>query len=153
MSRESKIINATHIKQPVEEIVRHYESFGWELLALNGTQITMTRETQNAVYPDLVKFQAKYEAKMKEFNGLVPPQPPVKPEPVNPLTCLITFVCFIIPCVIYSAFKIMQFNEYKEKVATYESKLNAYNKERMDLSSEIEQILQDSRATFFGKQV
>ena len=72
MSRESKILRAGIYD--AETTIQHYESFGWELLSLNGTQITMSRETQNPVYAELVKSQAKYEALYAKYNSIQNPQ-------------------------------------------------------------------------------
>ena len=86
MSRESKIIRTSIYD--AEKTIYHYESFGWELLSINGEQITMSRETQNPVYTDLVKSQAKYESLMQEYQGLQNPVAPAKPAPFKFGTCL-----------------------------------------------------------------
>lgn len=152
MSRESKILRADALNLPPEEIIRHYESFGWELLSLNGNQLTMSRETQNPVYTDLVKFQYLYEQKITELNAMRPPMPPAKPRPVSAGICIVSFLCLIVPCVIYGAYKFTEYNAYREKLKEYQDAANRFSARQSALCSEIEQILQNSRATFFGKK-
>lgn len=150
MSRESKVLNA--YEWGVQETVSHYEAFGWELLSLNGKQITMSRETQNPVYTDLVKFQAKYEEKVNEYYALVPPTAPVKPARVKAKTCFYALLCFVIPLVVYVTYKVLQFKKYNEQLTAYNSAMDKYNAKRRELRAEMEKIVLDSRVTFFAKQ-
>ena len=94
MSRESKILRTS--VYDAEKTIYHYESFGWELLSINGEQITMSRETQNPVYTDLVKSQAKYESLMQEYQGLQNPVAPAKPAPFKFGTCLLLLVLAVL---------------------------------------------------------
>ena len=150
MSRESKIIYASVLG--AQETISHYESFGWELLSLNGNQITMSRETQNPVYADLVKLQAQYEAKVAEYNALVSPVAPIAPPKVNFKTCLITFVCLVVPFAIYVTYKVMQSKKYNEKLEEYRTALANYNQKRQSILEKMESIALEGRAVFFSKQ-
>ena len=160
MSRESKIINGS--QWGAEKTIYHYESFGWELLSLNGTQITMSRETQNPVYTDLVKYQAKYEAKIAEYNAVRNPAAPKGPTPPPPFKLKTAFwgiVALVIPGVAYITYKIVQKNKHKEALAAHREALAAHKAEiekcderRKAILAEIEQITMDSRATFFSQQ-
>lgn len=150
MSRESKILQAG--VWSAEKTVYHYESFGWELLSLNGNQITMSRETQNPVYTDLVKYQAKYEQLVQDYKNVRDPQQPVKPANFQFGKCCLLLVMFVVPGALYIGYKINQYNKYKEKMVAYEQQLKECQDKRAKISAEIEQLLSDSRATFFGKQ-
>lgn len=66
MSRESKIFSVG-TKAEVSEKVKDYESFGWELLSINGLDVSMSRETQNPVYVHLVKKENEYEETIEEI--------------------------------------------------------------------------------------
>ena len=111
MSRESKIITAQEFDTQVT--ISHYESFGWELLSINGKQITMSRETQNPVYTDLVKHQSSYEDLLGRLRAMRAPQPPVKPNRFSFSTWFLTLILFVIPCVAYTAYKIVKHYKYK----------------------------------------
>lgn len=150
MSRESKIIYASVLG--AQETISHYESFGWELLSLNGNQITMSRETQNPVYADLVKLQAQYEAKEAEYKTLIAPVAPVAPPKVDFQTCLITFVCLVIPFAVYVTYKVLQAKKYKEKLAEYTASFESYNRKRKDIIDNMNSIALEGRAVFFSKQ-
>ena len=104
MSRESKIIRAS--VHDAEKTIYHYESFGWELLSINGEQITMSRETQNPVYSELVKNQAKYEGLMQSYIALQRPAAPAKPAPFKFGTCLILLLLAVLPGALYIAYKV-----------------------------------------------
>ena len=150
MSRESKILNA--YDWGTQETIAHYEAFGWELLSLNGNQITMSRETQNPVYTDLVKLQSKYEEKVNEYYALVPPTAPIKPARVKAKTCFYALICLVVPLVVYVTYKVLQFKKYNENLAAYNSEMDKYNAKRKQLREEMEKIVLDGRVTFFSKQ-
>ena len=167
MSRESKIL----FPGPwgTQATISHYESFGWELLSLNGKQITMSRETQDAVYPDLVKHQAAYEAKVEEFNNTMPPKlphPPVAPVRNKPFsfgTCLLLLLLGLVPGALYIAYKVSKSKEYKLAVAAHENAVELHKKECADLNqahaeklaqieAEMKAIVEESHAIFFSKR-
>ena len=150
MSRESKIL--TSGAWGAEKTIYHYESFGWELLALNGNQITMSRETQNPVYTDLVKYQAKYEQLTAEYNGIKYPKKPLRPERFSFGTCLLLLLLLILPGAAYITYKIIQNNKYKDAMAVYQNQVADCDKKKAELQAEIDKITADSRATFFSKQ-
>ena len=149
MSRESKILTAGN--WGAENIIRHYESFGWELLALNGAQITMTRETQNPVYADLVKYQAKYEEVVEKYGKVVNPSQPVAPKKFDLGTCFWLTLLAVVPGVIYIVCKVNQNKKYKEAMHEYHSNVAECNNKRAAIMAEIEQVLLESRATFFAR--
>lgn len=41
MSKESKIIYASHFRKTPAELIDDYESFGWNLLSVNGEKIKL----------------------------------------------------------------------------------------------------------------
>lgn len=140
MSRESKILRST--VEGAADTIRDYESFGWELLSITNGDIAMSRETQNPVYNELVKYQNQYEVLLRSYNAL---RPPVQPSPVVPKTCLYLFILAIFPMVIYLVYK-------SRKRAAYEQQLAEYQSERGRLYSAMQQVCNDSRATFFARQ-
>lgn len=149
MSRESKIIKVGTIG--AEKTIYHYESFGWELLSLNGDTISMSRETQIPVYADLVKNQAKYEQLIRDYNAVKFPIKPTKPAPFSLKTCALLLLLFVVPGALYIAYKVNQNNKAKEAMAAYAAEVAEYEKTRNGILAQIDQLLLDSRALFFGK--
>ena len=150
MSRESKIFNPRIYV--LQDTITHYEAFGWELLSINGNQITMSRETQNPVYSDLVKYQAKYEEKVELYCRLLPPQKPAAPAPITFRNCFWSFVCLVFPLAIYLTYKIKQKNKFKAAMEEYNNQYKEYEQKRATLRQEMDQIILDSRTAFFAKQ-
>ncbi len=150
MSRESKIMTAG--KDGAQQTISHYEAFGWELLSINGNQITMSRETQNPVYADLVKLQAKYEEKVAEYASLRTPAAPAAPAPISPKTCFFSFICLVFPCVIYVHYKVKERNQYRAQMEAYAASLEALEKKKKALCEEMNAIVLEGRTVFFSKQ-
>ena len=150
MSRESKIMTA--IEWETQETISHYEAFGWELLSINGKQITMSRETQNPVYTDLVKYQAMYEECLEKYRKVPKPEKPIAPPPYSIGTGFITFILAVVPFVIYTAYKVNQRNKYKEAMLEYEKQYQEYKDKRAALVEEMKSIVLQSRTVFFSKQ-
>ena len=150
MSRESKIIQAYDFG--VQTTIKHYESFGWELLTINGNQITMSRETQNPVYSDLVKLQSIYEETLAAYNSLRSPIAPLKPARVSIKTLFVSFICLVIPCAIYVTYKILQNKKYKEALAVHMQNMDAYINERQRLRNKMEEVALQGYTTFFSQQ-
>ena len=150
MSRESKIMTAAHTNP--QTLISHYEAFGWELLSLNGTQVTMSRETQNPVYPQLVEHQAAYEQKNAEYLSITMPQKPVAPPPISLKTCFWLFVLAIFPMVLYLVYKSNQKKDYAAKVDAYEREVAARNERKQTLLAEMDAIVLESRTIFFSRQ-
>lgn len=150
MSRESKILNAGVFS--AQETISHYESFGWELLSLNGSQITMSRETQNPVYSDLVKNQAKYEELTLKYLSISDPTAPACPNEFAFGTCLLLLVLGVVPGVIYIAYKINRHLAYKEAMQRYQDEKREVNKERESILAQMQEVALNSRATFFSRQ-
>lgn len=150
MSRESRLMSSNIWS--TQDLISHYEAFGWELLSINGDQIAMSRETQNPVYTDLVKYQAKYEELCTEYAKLTAPSKPFAPPSISITTCFISFVCFVLPCVAYLTYKIMQKKKYDGEMLVYNSKYSAYCAKREDLRKKMEETVLQSRSVFFSKQ-
>jgi hypothetical protein len=134
---------------------------------MNGSQIVMSRETQDKVYPQLVKHQAAYEEKVAEYNALQKPVSaktpvaPAAPAPISIETCAILFLLLIFPFVLYLVYKIKQKNEYLAALevhksvldgiaADYQKAMNEYNATKSMLVAKAETIAAESRAIFFG---
>ena len=150
MSRESKILNAGVFS--AQETISHYESFGWELLSLNGSQITMSRETQNPVYSDLVKNQAKYEELTLKYLSISDPSAPARPTEFAFGTCFLLLALAVVPGVIYIAYKINRHNAYKEAMQRYQDEKHEADKNRASILEQMKQVALNSRATFFSRQ-
>lgn len=167
MSRESKILEAG--PWGVQATISHYESFGWELLSLNGEQITMSRETQDDVYTDLIKHQAAYEEKVNEYNATkapvfpAAPKAPDAPVPFSLGTCAILLLLAILPGALYIAYKVNKKREYAEAmqkhaeaVSAHKEKCaamtNAYKETRAKIEAEMKAIVEESHAIFFSKR-
>ena len=141
MSRESRIIQVEAF-QNSQDVISKYESFGWELLSINGSQLTMSRETQVDCYPELVKYQAQYEDKLKEYMAVIDP---VRPNPISFGACFWLFILAIFPLAIYLTFKI------KNKKA-YEETISNNNALRAKLKADMDAIALESRGVFFSKR-
>ena len=150
MSKESKIFSPN--LWSAQETITHYESFGWELLSLNGNQIVMSRESQNPVYPEMVKYQGKYEALEAEYKGLMGPQRPAPLPPVNYIGAIIGLLCFVVPGALYIAYRIKKNKEHDMAIEDYNNSLNKYNARRQSLLEEMKQTAEQSRTVFFSKQ-
>jgi len=150
MSRESKIL--TPKIWGLQETISHYESFGWELLSVNGNQITMSRETQNSVYAELVKLQAAYEEKLEEYGRLVAPTKPTAPITISIPTCFITLICLVIPFAVYITYKVIENKKYKEAMAIYVAQFAEYERKKKAIKDEMRAIILQGKTTFFSKQ-
>lgn len=150
MSRESRLINCNIWS--TQETITHYEAFGWELLSINGTQVTMSRETQNPVYTDLVKYQAMYEELCAKYAALRAPKMPIAPPKISIKTCFISFVFLVIPCVVYLTYKIMQKKKHEAEMQNYNAEYSRYRAEQTELRKKMDEIVLQSRSVFFAKQ-
>lgn len=150
MSKESRIF--TPSLYSAQETITHYESFGWELLSINGNQIAMSRETQNPVYAELVKYQAKYEELEQDYKNVIAPIAPAQLEPVNIGAAIIGVLCFIIPGALYIAYRINKKKKYDAEMQEYHQAFAAYNSKRQMIPAEMKRTAEQSRAVFFSKQ-
>ena len=150
MSRESKIITAKEFD--TQGTISHYESFGWELLSINGNQITMSRETQNPVYTDLVKHQSEYENLLQQFRDMPIPVAPAKPKRFSIKTWFISLIFLVVPCILYTAFKIFYYSKYKKALENYTADFARYNQEKSNIFKKMEEVALESRVIFFSKQ-
>lgn len=150
MPRESKILNIGNLD--AESIVHHYESFGWELLCLNGPQIALSRETKNPIYSRLVAYQTQYEEKLSEFNSMLMPKIPREPEPFSWKSFLLRTLLFIVPGVLYVLGKKKEKAEYETAKAEYDAAVIEYNVRKDAFLAEMAKLTAESRALFFGSQ-
>lgn len=144
MSREAKIVYSDNFFSTQEKI-NHYEGFGWELLSINGKQISLTRETQNPIYTELVKNEAKYNELVKEYELISNELNRVYHKPASIKAALILLLLAIIPGVLYIVFKTKDKNAKEALKIELRQKLDVKRKE-------IDDLVLLSRATFFGKQ-
>jgi len=140
MSRESKIFMEKKLQ--ISQKVKDYESFGWELLSINGNDVSMSRETQNKVYPDLVKYEHQYEV-LAVKRSLV--RYPKKPKPFDVLLMIFLAFFLVFPSIIYVFVKLQQKRKYEEDYLYARNEVNR-------LTEEMTNICNESRATFFSKQ-
>jgi len=140
MSRESKLFSED--RSLVNKRIKEYESFGWELLSINGNDVSMARETQNKVYSELVKNEYNYEDLMGKQRALVKP---TKPADLSFGTAFILILLAIIPGVLYIVYKNSEGKKYRENLSIYETEYN-------QLEQEIKTLCEKSRATFFARQ-
>ena len=140
MSRESKIF--TESKANINKRIKEYEAFGWELLSINGTDVSMSRETQNKVYAELVKFEYNYEA-LKEKQAAL--HRPLVPAKFSIGIAFFGLVCFVLPGALYIVVKILQRSKYKKESQQF---VDDYNR----LEEEIKSVCADARSTFFSRQ-
>jgi|GEM_PF-1175176 hypothetical protein len=144
MSREAKFIDCGRSEQA--QSVYDYESFGWELSDAQADRIIMSRETQNPVYPELVRFQERYEALQNEINlknaEFAKNKKPVR---VNGWVLAALFILLILPFVVYMLVYGLKNKKYK-----------AVEKKHLDetsvLTAEKIRIAKESRETFFSRQ-
>ncbi len=150
MSKESRVF--TPSLYSVQETITHYESFGWELLSINGNQIAMSRETQNPVYSELVKYQAIYEGLEEKYKNMIAPFAPAPLSPISFRAAIIGILCFVIPGALYIAYRINKKKKYDLEMQEYRDALAAYNSKRQMILAEMKQAAEKSRAVFFSKQ-
>ena len=141
MSRESKIFSVRN-KKDVGDRVKEYESFGWELLSINGLDVSLSRETQNSVYSDLVKYEYQYEELREELEAL---QRPIPYKSFDFGLFLLCTLAFIVPGILYIVFYYQKKNKYIEK-------LNVYEQKNQELLNKIKKVCDDSRNVFFSRQ-
>lgn len=144
MSRESKIFTCES-KVVIGQRVKEYEAFGWELLSINRFDVSMSRETQNTVYAELVKFEYRYEALQEEL-ALLESQRPVEPTKFDAGTFLLCFILLIFPAVIYAVYKNNQRDAFTVAI-------NAYSKKHKHLRDQIKDVCDQSRTVFFSRSI
>ena len=149
MSRESRIIKPG--MWGVEKTIYHYESFGWELLSLNGDRIVMSRETQGPVYDIMVRNELKYIQLINDYRNVEYPEPPTPPAPFSVLKCFGLFLLFIIPGFRYMSRKSKEQRQAIKASNRYHAKVEKCDQQKKDILDAIEKHVLDSRATFFGK--
>ncbi|MCV2231543.1 hypothetical protein N7548_01700 [Acholeplasma manati] len=140
MSRESKIFSVNR-KSEVPKRVKEYEAFGWELLSINNLDVSMSRETQNKVYHQLVKFEFEYETLREEQENLYCPKPPFA---FSFILFLLLAVLFVIPGILYLILFVFFRVSYKNEYEEYEKKYNL-------LDEKIRRVCDDSRTVFFSR--
>jgi hypothetical protein len=150
MSREAKILKPGEMG--LEKTVHHYESFGWELLSLNGDTIALSRDTQNPVYTTLVRNEIKYNKLVKEYNEMEAPMPPVEHAPFKFGKCLILLILGVIPGIIYIGCKSSHKRQDRMANAKYQRELDRFEESKKEALDTIAKLLKESRATFYARR-
>ena len=150
MSRQSIIVKPSLFN--TQDTISHYESFGWELLGINGDSLTMSRETQNPHYSELVKLQFQYEEKLKEYQTLPAPKLPQKEPPFSVGTFLLCFIALIVPCIIYAKVKYTHNKKYKAALEVYDTELANYKLKKQELVKEMQRIALEGKGIFFSRE-
>ena len=150
MSREAKILKPGEMG--LEKTVHHYESFGWELLSLNGDTIALSRDTQNPVYTTLVRNEIKYNKLVKEYNEMEEPIPPVEHTRFKFGKFLILFILGVIPGIIYIGRKSSHKRQDVAANAKYQRDLNRFEESKKEALDTIAKLLKESRATFYSRK-
>ena len=144
MSRESKLFSVDS-KAEVSDKVKDYESFGWELLSINGTDVSMSRETQNPVYIHLLKYEDQYEALQSQLRDLKTRLNNLTYKPISLILCIVLLLLLIFPGVLYIRHKLKEKSNYKKEKQSLLEEIN-------QCEFDIKRVVNDSRATFFAKQ-
>ena len=150
MSREALV--KFYSNSNVHSNIYHYECFGWELIQLTENKLVFSRETQDEVYDELVKYERQYNDLYEQKAKLVDPKKPINSKPFNLLLCLVLFVLFIIPGIIYLIINKKNQDKYAEQLRMYDEDLLAYKDELADLNTQMANILAKSRALFYSKR-
>jgi len=140
MSRESKIFSVQQ-KREVPKRVKEYEAFGWELLSINNLDVSMSRETQNKVYQQLVKFEYEYEILREEQENLPFPKDPFA---FSFILFLLLTVLVVVPGILYLCLFIFFRVKYKRD---YEEYARQYDL----LDEKIRKVCDQSRTVFFSR--
>ena len=136
MSREAKLVESSVFK--AQTTIKHYECFGWELLNYQDARISLTRETQNPKYKQLVAYEKKYESLVKKLKGMSFQHC----EPISVGLTILLSLFFLVPGIIYLTYKIIQLKNDRE---AYEE----YLQEKQNIKDEIQEVLKKSRQLFF----
>lgn len=150
MSREAKIIKPG--AWDIEQTVSHYESFGWELLSIDRDSVVMSRETQSPVYDALLKNEAKYQKLIDEYMGITYPDAPEAHKPFRFGKFLVLFILGVLPGFIYACHKRRQKKRHKKALKRYQKMIEIRDEEKQELLERIEQLVLNSRATFYAKR-
>ena len=102
----------------------------------------MSRETQNSVYTELVKYEYQYDVLREKLDNL---KKPIQPSSFSLIMFLVSTLLFVVPGVLYVYFYIKRKNQYEED-------LKVYNETCDQLVKEIKKVCDDSRAVFFSRQ-
>jgi len=163
MSRETKILEVE--RSLIQKGIFHHESFGWEVAYMpypSGSNfiLALSRETQNPVYPQLVAYEARYQAVQKEISDLAAElrklihiRNGIHIEKFNVGVAILLFILFIIPGIIYvaninknNAIKQKEFDDLSQRIDDIQANIQS-------LETELTDIVNESRATFFARQV
>ena len=150
MSREAKIIKPG--AWDIEQTIHHYESFGWELLSIDRDSLVMSRETQSPVYDTLLKNEAKYQRLIDEYMEMSYPDAPEAHKPFSFGKFLVLFILGVLPDFIYACAKRRQRKRHKKALERYQMMVEIRDGEKQELLERIEQLVLNSRATFYAKQ-
>lgn len=146
MAREFKVLTASVCS--IDKTISHYESFGWKLYSLKGTQIIMARETENPVYNHLVSSQAAYEGLVYAHDAIPYPEKPKKPSKIRPLICLMHFLLAIIPGIIYVSCKVAKKRKYRKELFMYNRNFRIASEEKAEVINKMDKVAFYSRIHF-----
>ena len=150
MSREAKIIKPG--AWDIEQTINHYESFGWELLSIDQDSVVMSRETQSPIYDALLKNEAKYQKLINEYMEMTYPEAPEAHKPFRFGKFLVLFILGVLPGFIYACRKRRQKKNHKKALQRYQKMIEIRDGEKQELLERIEQLVLNSRATFYAKR-
>ena len=150
MSREAKIIKPG--AWDIEQTINHYESFGWELLSIDNGSVVMSRDTQIPVYDALLKYEAKYQRLIDEYMDMSYPDAPEAHKPFSFGKFLVLFILGVLPGFIYACCKRRQKKNHKKALQRYQKMVEIREEEKQELLERIEQLVLNSRATFYARR-
>lgn len=104
--------------------------------------VSLSRETQNSVYTELVKYEYQYDVLREKLDNL---KKPIQPSSFSLIMFLVSTLLFVVPGVLYVYFYIKRKNQYEED-------LKVYNETCDQLVKEIKKVCDDSRTVFFSRQ-
>ena len=104
--------------------------------------VSLSRETQNSVYTELVKYEYQYDVLREKLDNL---KKPIQPSSFSLIMFLVSTLLFVVPGVLYVYF-------YIKRKKQYEEDLKVYNETCDQLVKEIKKVCDDSRAVFFSRQ-
>lgn len=145
MSRETKIVYVDDINPVASNkttTIKHYESFGWEVLQIDNDEITLSRETQNDKYSELVKYEDEYEEICKQVSQLK--RQFKRTKSYNSKLGFFLFILAVIPFIIYLTLFIINNKKIKENNELLNAEIDK-------LINKANKICDESRNLFFSK--
>ena len=144
MPKETQTIQCYPNDNEINSTIRQWERWGWELISNqrcqefvkqdpDGTKhyetfnkLTFSRDKDASWYKELISLEAEYDNVCHEVDREREKEPKVPSKPyfyINLLCALVLLFIFIVPGVIYIAFRIMKYVKEKKD---YEAMLKEY---------------------------